>query len=236
MDIQTAVVTGAASGIGRALATRLAASGASVLLADIDGAAVHRLADELHGTARTVDVSHPDEMESLAAATPDASLVCLNAGIVGASTGPPWTVAPQEWQRVFAVNVDGLLNGLRAFVPRLLQANAERHLLVTASLAGVVTFPTGGAYAASKHAVMAVAEQTAMALRGTSVSVTAICPALVRTGMSPVGADPDDVAEYALRAVADGVFAVIPPEWHAAVLQRGSALVRGDTPSLPEAE
>lgn len=236
MQIHTAVVTGAASGIGRALATRLAASGTQVLLADIDAEAVHRLADELHGTARTADVSHPEDMEALAAAAPDASLVCLNAGIVGASTGPSWTVPPEEWQHVFDVNVGGVVNGLRAFVPRLLQADAGCHLLITASLAGVVTFPTGGAYPASKHAVMAVAEQAAMALRGTSVTVTVICPALVRTGMSPIGADPDEVAEAALRAVTVGAFAQIPAQWHAALLHRAAGLARGAVPTPPEPE
>ncbi len=86
MRIPTAVVTGAASGIGCALATRLAATGTSVLLADIDSGALHRLADQLHATAKTVDVSRPDDMEALAAAAPNASLVCLSAGIVGASS------------------------------------------------------------------------------------------------------------------------------------------------------
>lgn len=181
-------------------------------------------------------MSRPDDMEALAAAAPNASLVCLNAGIVGASMGPPWTVPPEEWQRVFAVNVGGVVNGLRAFVPRLLQAEAERHLLVTASLAGVVTFPTGGAYAASKHAVVAIAEQAAMALHGTAVKVTVICPALVRTAMSPVGVDPDDVAVSALRAVVDGAFAHIPVEWHAALLDRASCLARGTLPSPPESQ
>jgi NAD(P)-dependent dehydrogenase (short-subunit alcohol dehydrogenase family) len=236
MDLHTAVVTGAASGIGRALATRLAASGTSVLLADIDGEAVHRLAEDLNATAMTVDVSRADDMQALAAAARDASLVCLNAGIVGASTGPPWTVPAQEWERVFAVNVGGVVNGLRAFVPQLLQANARRHLLITASLAGVVTFPAGGAYAASKHAVVAIAEQAAMALHDTPVTVTVICPALVRTGMSPVGADPDDVAGSALRAVANGAFAQIPGEWHAALLHRASSLARGTAPTPPEPE
>jgi NAD(P)-dependent dehydrogenase (short-subunit alcohol dehydrogenase family) len=212
MHIPTAVVTGAASGIGRALATQLIATGTQVMLADIDDQAVHQLADQLQARATTVDVARPAEMEALADAAGDASLVCLNAGIVGPSTGPPWTVPPAEWERVFAVNVGGVINGLRAFVPRLRQANAERHLLVTASLAGVLTFPTGGAYAASKHAVVAIVEQAAMELRDTAVTVTVICPALVRTAMSPIGADPDDVAEAALRAVAQGSFAQIPVE------------------------
>jgi NAD(P)-dependent dehydrogenase (short-subunit alcohol dehydrogenase family) len=143
-------------------------------------------------------------------------------------------VPPAEWNRVFAVNVDGVVNGLRAFVPRLLQANAQRHLLITASLAGVLTFPSGGAYAASKHAVVAIAEQAALQLRDTPVTVTVICPALVRTAMSTIGADPDDVAEAALHAVAQDSFAQVPIEWHAALLQRAARLTRGEQPLAPE--
>jgi NAD(P)-dependent dehydrogenase (short-subunit alcohol dehydrogenase family) len=76
---------------------------------------------------------------------------------------PCWQVGLNEWRRVLDVNLLGVVNGLRAFVPRLVASDEPRRVLITASLAGLVTFPQGGAYAASKHAVVAVAEQTALA-------------------------------------------------------------------------
>jgi len=134
---------------------------------------------------------------------------------------------------VFAVNVGGVVNGLRAFVPRLLSSGRPAHVLITASLAGLAAFPGGGAYGASKHAVVAVAEQAALALTGTAVGVTVLCPALVRTAMSPMGDDPADVAAAALAAVHDGRFAVVPPEWAGAVTQRWERLVAGQRPVAP---
>jgi len=134
---------------------------------------------------------------------------------------------------VFAVNVGGVVNGLRAFVPRLLGSGRPAHVLITASLAGLAAFPGGGAYGASKHAVVAVAEQAALALTGTAVGVTVLCPALVRTAMSPMGDDPADVAAAALAAVHDGRFAVVPPEWAGAVTQRWERLVAGQRPVAP---
>ena len=106
-------------------------------------------------------------------------------------------------------------------------------ILITASLAGLVTFPGGGAYAASTHAVVAVAEQAALALADTDVSVTLLCPALVRSGMSEVGEDPDVVAAAALTA-APGRFLVGPTEWQAAVIRRAEALAAGAQPTLPQ--
>ena len=75
-------------------------------------------------------------MEALAASAPDAQLVCLNAGIVGPSLGAPWEVGAQEWDRVFAVNVGGVVNGLRADVPQLRASGRAGHVLITSSLAG----------------------------------------------------------------------------------------------------
>ncbi|HUG83750.1 MAG TPA: SDR family NAD(P)-dependent oxidoreductase [Euzebya sp.] len=106
-------------------------------------------------------------------------------------------------------------------------------ILITASLAGVVTFPTGGAYAATKHAVVAVAEQAAMALADSPVDVTVLCPALVRTGMSSEGSDPMDVAAMALDACRRGVFAIIPDEWRDAVSDRAASLASGELPAVP---
>jgi NAD(P)-dependent dehydrogenase (short-subunit alcohol dehydrogenase family) len=223
--MKTAVVTGAASGIGRALSLQLAAAGHRVHLADV--APTDALADEIGGVPHHVDVSDASQVEQLAAATGPAEVVCLNAGIVGQSLGSPWEAPPEEWQRLVSVNLFGVINGLRAYVPRLLEHGHPARIVVTASLAGLVTFPGGGAYAATKHAVVAVAEQAALALEKSPVSVTLVCPALVRTGMSATGADPRDVATTALAAAAAGRFLVVPEEWIAAIQQRADHLTSG---------
>lgn len=227
----TAVVTGAASGIGESLARRLAADGFEVHLADIT--ATQDLARSLHGVPHVLDVSQPDAMEQLAAMVPDARVVCLNAAIIGTELGVPWEVGLDEWRRLLDVNLLGVVNGLRAFVPKLVASGEPRRLLITASLAGLVTFPQGGAYAASKHAVVAVAEQAALALANTNVSVTLLCPALVRSGMSEFGEDPDDVASAALDAAAAGTFLVVPGEWRHAITVRTNALLAGHIPDVP---
>lgn len=179
----TAVVTGAASGIGRALAEALHATGARLVLADVDADALSVTATRLGAIGVLTDVSDPAAMSALAAQAPQARLICLNAGVVGSSLGAPWEVPPDEWDRVFAVNVGGVVNGLRAFVPGLLASGEPAHVLITASLAGLAVFPGGGAYGPSKHAVTAIAQHAAMALTGTPVRVSMICPALVSTGM-----------------------------------------------------
>jgi NAD(P)-dependent dehydrogenase (short-subunit alcohol dehydrogenase family) len=226
-----AVVTGAASGIGRALATQLAARGYDVHLADVSPTA--ELAEALGGVSAEVDVSKPDEVARLAESAPDAEIVCLNAGVVGAALGAPWEVPPEEWLRLLGVNLLGVVNGLRAFVPRMLESGRPGRIVITGSLAGLVTFPGGGAYAATKHAVVAVAEQAAMLLAGTKVSVTLTCPALVRSGMSEVGDDPDGVAATVLDAAAAGRFLVVPQEWASAVVVRTDRLVSGGLPEVP---
>lgn len=227
----TAVVTGAAGGIGRALAVRLAGDGHRVHLADIRDTA--DLAAEIGGVAHAVDVSSPADMEHLANAVPDADVVCLNAGIVGTSLGVPWDVPPEEWHRLLDVNLLGVVNGLRAFVPGLLSSGRPSRLLITASLAGLVAFPGGGAYAATKHAVAAVAQQAALALADTPVTVTLLCPALVRTGMSDTGEDPAEVAATALEASLAGRFLVVPSEWSDSVGSHAEDLVSGAQPQVP---
>ena len=131
------------SGIGRALAIRLASTGARLVLADVHAEKLAELATELNATAVPTDVADHEAVEALAAAARDAQLVCLNAGIVGSALGAPWEVDPQEWQAVVAVNLGGVINGLRAFVPRLLAWGRPGHILITASLAGLATFAGG---------------------------------------------------------------------------------------------
>jgi NAD(P)-dependent dehydrogenase (short-subunit alcohol dehydrogenase family) len=229
----TAVVTGAASGIGRALAEALHAKGARLVLADIDADALSATVALFGATGVVADVADPAAMRALAAQAPQARLICLNAGVVGQSLGAPWEVPPDEWDQVFAVNVGGVVNGLRAFVPALLAAGEPAHVLITASLAGLAVFPGGGAYGPSKHAVTAIAQHAAVALDGTPVRVSMICPALVRTGMSSEGIDPALVAGDALQAVDDGVFAVVPPQWQAAVVAQLERIVSGHWPTPP---
>ncbi len=232
-DTLTAVVTGAASGIGQALAEALHARGAQLVLADVAEDALSATAERLGATGVVADVSDPGAMQALADSVPDANLICLNAGRLGASLGAPWEVPAEEWDRVFAVNVSGVVNGLRAFVPRLLAAGTPAHVLITASLAGLAVFPGGGAYGPSKHAVTAIAQHAAMALADTPVGVSMICPALVSTGMSAEGISPALVADDALRAVDGGAFAVVPTDWRAAVVAQVDQIVSGQQPTAP---
>lgn len=228
-----AVVTGSAGGIGAALAEELRARGYRLVLADITLDALADVAARTGASAVPTDVGDPDAAEALADRAEGASLVCLNAGIIGTDLGAPWEVSAHDWKRVFDINVGGVVNCLRAFVPRLLAAGRPAHVLVTASLAGLTVFPGGGAYGPSKHAVVAVVEHAAMALAGTPVTISMICPALVATGMSSAGVAPETVAAQALDAIDAGVFAVVPPEWRAAVLRQVDEVAFGRAPTPP---
>lgn len=233
-DINSAVVTGAGSGIGRALVAHLVATGVDVTAVDVDREALRSLEDELGAATAYADVANRSGMDALAERIGAPDLLCLNAGITSSQALPVWSTPDDDWDRVLAVNLGGVRNGLAAFVPRLLATGRRHRVLITASLAGVATWPGGGAYAASKHAVVALAEQAALSLIDTSVSVTLLCPALVRSGMSPVGEDPGIVAAAALTACRHERFAVIPDEWHAAVYERATRLVAGAPPAVPQ--
>src|SRR5690349_23392648 len=229
MDYGRAVITDAASGIGRALAIRLASAGTSLVLADLRAEPLAAIAAELKATAIPTDVADLAAVQALSDAAPDADLVCLNAGIVG-NLGAPWELSKADWDAVFRVNVGGVLNGLRAFVPPLIASGRQAHILITASLAGLAGFGGIGAYGPSKHTVLAIAEQAALALAGTPISVTVLCPSLVETGMSAIVDDPLDVADAALAAMKRGQFVLTPKEWHSAIIRRAERLVSGEQP------
>ena len=187
---KVAVVTGAASGIGRAMAERFAREGMKVVLADVEEAplAEARTAIAQAGTptlAVRTDVSKADQVDELAKQTfatfGTAHVVCNNAGI--GSGGPAWKVTQQEWDWVLGVNLRGVIHGIRAFVPRLVE-QGEGHVVNTASIAGLVTAPGMAAYCATKHAVVAISECLHHDLvLGTAggVKVSVLCPAWVRT-------------------------------------------------------
>lgn len=231
---ETALVTGAASGIGLALSQLLTQRGCRTFLFDVDDQALPDVGERLPAERAVVgDVADASALERLADEIGPVDLLCLNAGVISTSQGPPWEASPEEWDRVLGVNLLGVVNGLRAFVPLMIERHEPSHILITASLAGVATWPGGGPYAASKHAVFAVAEQTAFALADTTVDVTVLCPALVRSAMSSEGEDPLVVAAQGLAAVGTKQFAVMPEEWRSAVKDRTAAIVAGEQPNPP---
>lgn len=202
-------------------------------MADIDLPAAQRVAASTGGRAQRVDVADPVQLDELARGAAGARWVFLNAGILGEQLGAPWEVTPQDWRRVFDVNVGGVVNGLRAFVPRLLATGKEAHVAITASLAGAAVFPGGGAYGPSKHAVLAVARHAAMALADTRVEVHVLCPDLVRSAMSPEGMPSEDVARHALALISEHRFAWVPPRWQDAVREGAADLAAGTFPRPP---
>ena len=188
-DGKVAVVTGGASGIGFALGRRFADEGMNVVLADVEAPALDRAVRELRAAGAEVhgvvtDVSDGAQVQALAdeAVTRFGAVhvVCNNAG-VGAG-GSAWEMPLSTWEWVLGVNLWGVIHGLRAFVPILLQ-QSEGYVVNTASVAGLVAAPYMAPYNASKHAVVAISESLhhELALTGASVKVSVICPAWVKT-------------------------------------------------------
>jgi NAD(P)-dependent dehydrogenase (short-subunit alcohol dehydrogenase family) len=186
---KVAVVTGAASGIGRAFAQRWADEGMKVVLADVevDPLDVARAELEAAGTevlAVPTDVADPAQVDALADATLErfgaVHLVCNNAGVGGG--GPSWEVSQEDWDWVLGVNLWGVIHGIRAFVPHLV-AQDEGHVVNTASIAGFAYAPMMGPYNASKAAVVAISEtlKAELELQGSKVGVTVVCPGWVNT-------------------------------------------------------
>ena len=163
---KVAVVTGAASGIGKAMAQRFAAEGMRLVLADIEDAPLLHFAGQLRASgvrviSQRVDVSQPGDLETLAARAYDefgaVHLLCNNAGVLPPGA-PVWKEPLQTWQWALGVNFFGVLHGVQAFVPRMLSAKHEAHVVNTASLAGLTTRPLMSAYNVSKRAVVALSE------------------------------------------------------------------------------
>jgi len=190
---KVAVVTGAASGIGRALAERCAAERMAVVIADVDEAALESLHETLwnrgaRSHVQPTDVSDPGRVEALAEAAwsvfGGAQLVFNNAGVL--ATGTVWECSREDWAWVLGVNLWGVIHGVRSFVPRLLAQGEPAHVVNTASVGGLISGPYLAPYLVSKHAVVALSEALHHELRarGASVRVSALCPGAVRTGIA----------------------------------------------------
>lgn len=220
-----AVVTGAGSGIGSALARGFADTGCSVVLADVQPDALADAAAELADGGADVhavvtDVSDAEQVEALAAATVErfggVHVVCNNAGV--ASKADPWSGPIEAWEWIMGVNFWGVVHGVRAFLPHILGSGGG-HIVNTASIAGLLP-GFGPSYDASKHAVVAVTEGLyhQLALSPIPVGVSCLCPGWVRTGIfdadrnwpSLLGERPPDdelgaiQAGYVRRAIDEG--------------------------------
>jgi NAD(P)-dependent dehydrogenase (short-subunit alcohol dehydrogenase family) len=190
---KVAVITGAGGGLGLALARAAAAQGMKLVLADVDATALAEAVAALQAQGATVlgvptDVREPAQLEALAAATLQAygavHLLFNNAG-VGAG-GYVWENSDNDWQWVWGVNVRGVVNGLRAFVPIMLKQAEPAHIVNTASVAGLLAAPLLGLYNATKHAVIGLSETLYHDLKSTGAPVqcSVLCPAFFDTGIA----------------------------------------------------
>ncbi|NUK09981.1 SDR family NAD(P)-dependent oxidoreductase [Streptomyces lunaelactis] len=194
---QVAVVTGAASGIGRAMARRFAADGLKVVLADVEEEALRKAAGELTAEgaqvlARTVDVSDRASVLALADAAYETfgavHVLCNNAGVGSGAEGRMWEHEPNDWKWAFAVNVWGVFHGIQAFVPRMIASGEPGHVVNTSSGdGGIAPLPTASVYAVTKSAVVTMTESLYAHLRAAHARVGASVlfpgPHMLRTGL-----------------------------------------------------
>lgn len=192
LSSKVAVVTGAASGIGLALATRFTAEGMKVVLADVETAPLAAAESALRAQGAAVlavrtDVMQEIEVERLADAAFDAwgpvHVLCNNAGVAGGGAADFWDVAAEDWDWVLGVNFWGVLYGIRHFVPRMLAHGEPGHIVNTASVAGLLTGVVSAPYTISKHGVVALSEALYKNLktRQARLSASVLCPGWVNT-------------------------------------------------------
>ncbi len=227
---KVAVITGAGNGIGRAIALAAAEKGMRVVLADIDPARVEKVAEELTALgadvqAVVVDVADVVSVGALAEAAyaqyGKVHLLVNNAGI--AYLNSAWETPLEVWRRMMAVNLDGVVYGVRSFVPRMLEGGEPGHIVNVASAAGLVTSPGLAAYCASKFAVVGLSEALFhdLRVRESKVSVSVVCPSWVQTAITSVGGGDgakahgdvdvvDDIAKGARAAITEAVRTGIP--------------------------
>jgi NAD(P)-dependent dehydrogenase (short-subunit alcohol dehydrogenase family) len=194
------VVTGAASGIGLGIAEALAEAGMKVVLADVDTTRLLAVRAHLAGLGHEVaavvtDVGDPTQVDALADATieafGDVHVVCNNAGVV--RPGRTWELPLDDWELVLRINLLGVVHGVRSFVPRILAAGHEGHIVNVASMAAVTPVPGIGPYNVSKHGVLALTEtlQAELAAAGAPIGATVVMPGRVRSRLGLAPGAPD---------------------------------------------
>jgi NAD(P)-dependent dehydrogenase (short-subunit alcohol dehydrogenase family) len=240
-----ALVTGGASGIGRATCRRLSAEGAKVVVADLDEAGGKTVASEIGGEFVRLDVSDPvawrDTVEGIVARHGGLHLAYLNAGVTTFRADPRdlvegfdiTAVQDDQYRRIMGANVDGVILGTRACVPAI-TASGGGSIVATASAAGVIAFPPDPIYTATKHAVVGFVRSMAPIVQTQGISCHAIMPGIVDTNILAAG--------FADEARARGAQVMAPEEIAAAVIQAVKAPGTGGlwlclpnrTPSLYE--
>jgi NAD(P)-dependent dehydrogenase (short-subunit alcohol dehydrogenase family) len=215
---KTAIVTGAASGIGLAIATALAEAGANVVMADIQKAAVEAAAHGLSGTNKRVLPVRIDVTQeaSVLGALAEAErrfgklhIACNNAGVP--MHGTPLTDVPlADWQFVIGVNLWGVIHGIRHFVPAILKHGEEGHVVNTASVAGFQNRrgTDQGPYSMTKYAVVSLSEALEHELQGSKVGVSVLCPGPIATNIARGARNrPDHLGGPQVRATDEAVLA-----------------------------
>lgn len=190
---KVAVITGGAEGIGKALAVMAASKGMKLVLADIDAAKLDATVAEFNAqgveaVGLRTDVSKADQVDRLAELAferfGNVHLLVNNAGVACAK--PVWETTPGDWEWVVGVNLYGVTNGLRSFIPRMLAQGEEGHVVNTSSMAGLISSPGLAAYNATKHAVVTVTEglHHDLKLRNALIKASVLCPRWVKTRIS----------------------------------------------------
>ncbi len=187
---KVAVITGAASGIGRAIADRCVQEGMKAVLADVEVERLKKTEASMRASGATVlavptDVSQANDIKALAQKTLDAfgavDLLCNNAGV--ATGGCIWESTVADWQWVMGVNLWSVIHAARVFVPIMLAQETECHIVNTASMAGLISGPGLGVYKVAKHGVVSLTETLhhELAQRGAKLKVSLLCPGIVNT-------------------------------------------------------
>jgi NAD(P)-dependent dehydrogenase (short-subunit alcohol dehydrogenase family) len=210
---KVAVVTGGASGIGRAMADRFATEGMKVVLADVEEEALRLAEAEMREKGVDVigvktDVAKAEEFENLAQQALDAfggvNVVCNNAGVAGA-WGPIWANTLDDWNWIMGVNLWGVIHGVRTFLPIMLERGEEGHIVNTASLAGLM--PGRGIYGVTKQAVVALSESLYNDLKvaNAKIGVSVLCPGWVNTNIMDAERNRPDELSRTVDAVPDAM-------------------------------
>lgn len=264
---KTAVVTGAASGIGLAMAERFAAARMNVVMADIEATTLAAKADELAARQHNVlpvvtDAMRRDSIDNLleqaTAEFGNVHVLCNNAGVVSGGVSPPiWEIPDADWDWVMGVNFYGVLHGLRAFVPHMLQHGEEGHIVNTASVAAFM--PGAGTYGVSKHGVLVISEalHNDLVSRNSKIGASVLIPGWVNTKIAEAernrpqalssthnpdgdplemgdalatGLQPENIAEQVFAAIDARQFYVLPHKgWdHVAVGRTQAMIDRGN--------